>query len=123
MEYSESLNMRLTISLPEGIWTLKESSSPGRTEAATAARIQLGRDTDSEVIKEIKEKPGILTYQIARLLGVSIGRIDGSVTRLAERGEIDIQYALREGRLVKELYPKGFVVPREPKANIDKDLF
>jgi len=96
--------------------------SQKRIRAATAARLRLGLNTDSVIFNKIKENPGISTYNIAKILGSSIGRVDGSISRLQRRGEIDVQYVLREGRMIKELYPKGFVTQQEAEVRLDKEL-
>src|SRR2546428_976494 len=96
---------------------------PHQIEAATAARLRLGVTTDAEVQAKIAEKPGLSVYGLAQKLGCSVGRVDGSVARLEEQGKIDIQYAVREGKIVKELYPKGSITTStEQEVKIDKDM-
>jgi hypothetical protein len=92
------------------------------TSAATFARLQLGTSTDMRVLEAIRESPGISMYNIAKALQFAPGRVDGSVNRLQNRNEIDTQYTLRDGRIVKELYPKGFVQESKPEVKIDTDL-
>jgi len=93
---------------------------PDSTRAATMARWQLGRATDSEVFRLIRDHPGISPYRIAKLLKFQQGRVDGSVSRLKRNDEVEFQYVLKEGRLTKEVYPKGF--SPEPRKEIVLDL-
>lgn len=95
------------------------SSSPGRSEAATIARVSLGSATDREVMWTVASNPGISVYKTAKSLGFTAGRVDGSVARLQRRNEVDVQYVLRDGRLAKELYPKG--VASEPRDTVAFD--
>jgi hypothetical protein len=69
-----------------------------------------------------RNRPGISTYDTARLLGFSSGRVDGSVTRLQRQGEIGTEYVLREGRIAKELYPKGFAPDSQTELIVDRRL-
>ena len=97
--------------------------SQGRVRAAAAARLRVGLNTDSVILDKIKENPGISTYRIAKILHYSIGRVDGSISRLQERRKIDVQYVLCEGRLIKEIYPKGFITQQEAEVvRLDKEL-
>ncbi|MBI2938397.1 MAG: hypothetical protein HYY22_09335 [Thaumarchaeota archaeon] len=96
--------------------------SQERIRAATAARLQMGLNTDSVILNKIKENPGISTYHIAKILHFSIGRVDGSISRLQERKEINLQYVLREGRMIKEIYPKGFTQQEAEVVRFDKEL-
>ena len=90
--------------------------------AATAARIQLGYSTDLKVIQAIRENPGISMYNLGKTLNFAVGRIDGSIDRLQERGEVDVQYELRDGRISKGIYPKGFAGAANPEILIDANL-
>lgn len=92
------------------------------TSAATFARLQLGMSTDMRVLEAIRQSPGISMYHVAKVLQYALGRVDGSVNRLQNREEIDTRYILRDGRIVKELYPKGFVQESKPEIKIDSDL-
>lgn len=82
----------------------------------------MGLNTDSVILNKIKENPGISTYHIAKILHFSIGRVDGSISRLQERKEINLQYVLREGRMIKEIYPKGFTQQEAEVVRFDKEL-
>jgi|GEM_PF-2295395 hypothetical protein len=91
-------------------------------EAAVAARLSLGSTTDSAVIGVIRQHPGISAYEISKLLRFNPGRVDGSVSRLQASGEIVTRYVLHEGRLTKEIFPKGFLPEKPKEISIDMDL-
>ncbi len=92
------------------------------TSAATEARLQAGASTDLKILGIIRQNPGISTYGMAKMAQFAVGRVDGSVSRLLERDEIRVQYVLREGRIVKEIYPKGFIEKAKSEVELDIDL-
>jgi hypothetical protein len=94
-----------------------ESPGPARSAAATLAHVRLGSETDREVMRMVASSPGISVYKAAKSLGFTAGRVDGSVARLQGRDEVEVEYVLRDGRLAKELYPKGLASgPRDTIA-------
>ena len=93
---------------------MKSEKTEHRTREATEARISQGQNTDSKVLKIISSNPGLSSYQITKLAGSSNGLIDGSINRLRAKDAIDIRDVLRDGRRIREIYPKGFVHYHEP---------
>ncbi len=93
-----------------------------RTAAATAARVEAGSETDATILEKIRENPGLSTYQLAKILGSTIGKIDGSIDRLLTRGEVEERPVLRGGRLMKQVYPKGFVRKQERSVKLDGEF-
>lgn len=67
----------------------------------------LGKRTDNQVLTCVEKHPGATVGQIARYLGISNGRADGSVNRLAEEGRVEVKHFLRRGMLIKKVYPPG----------------
>lgn len=68
-----------------------------------------GRETDAQVLREVRRKPGSAVHDIAVKLGWSNGRVDGSVNRLISQGKVEVRHHLRRGALVKKVYPLHFV--------------
>ena len=93
-----------------------------QTLEATEARIELGKETDQNVLHTIKKNPGRSIYQIAKILNLTVGRTSGSVTRLLHRGEINSRYVVRDGKYVKEIYPKHFIEKSDRTIRLDKDF-
>jgi hypothetical protein len=97
----------------------RAGSSPSRSQAATLAHVRLGSATDREVMRMVDSRPGISVYEAARSLGFTAGKVDGSVARLQRRKKLDVGYVLRDGRLAKELYPKGLVSESQDTISFD----
>src|SRR5262245_53084593 len=88
------------------------------TDAATEARVRLGRATDDLIMAKVREFPGSSTYEVAKALSTSVGRVDGAVRRLQKRGMIEVQRAYRDGRLAKELYPHNYPIDDYMKQEV-----
>jgi hypothetical protein len=99
-----------------------EQLGPGRSEAATMAHVRLGSATDREVMRAVVSSPGISVYKAAKSLGFTAGRVDGSIARLQRRGEVDVRYVLRDGRLAKELYPRGTASGPRDTITFDSEI-
>lgn len=89
---------------------------------------QRGIDTDYVVMQRILEKSGSTVHEIARDLGWTNGRVDGSVNRLLKEGKIKVQHCIRRGMLVKKMYPaekeaRGPNVVEISKEMIDEGLW
>ncbi|MGQ9469737.1 MAG: winged helix-turn-helix domain-containing protein [Nitrososphaerales archaeon] len=52
-------------------------------DKAIEARKELGSKTDKVVLDILRKKPGLSTYELAKITGWSIGKVDGSLRRLA----------------------------------------
>ena len=92
-----------------------------RTRDATRARVTQGQITDTKILGIVKANPGLSIYQIAKIACVNTGLVDGSINRLREKNNVDIHNVLREGRRIKEVYPRGFVQYHEPEIRIAAD--
>jgi len=82
----------------------------------------LGKITDNEVLTYVKAHPGATIGQIARCLGISNGRADGSVNRLAEKRLVDVRHFLRRGMLIKKVYLLGQAIQRPEIVEISPEL-
>ncbi len=87
-----------------------------------------GRKTDSTILNIIKQKSGITVQEIANYLGWTNGRVDGSISRLAKKGKIHIQYFMRKKSFIKKVYPieekqRPFNVIEIPKEDIERSLW
>jgi hypothetical protein len=97
-------------------------------KGAPAIMQQRGISTDHVVMQRILEKPGSTVHEIARDLGWTNGRVDGSANRLLKEGKIRVQHCVRRGMLVKKMYPaeekiRDPNVLEIPKEMIDEDLW
>ncbi|MHB1868394.1 MAG: cell division protein FtsZ [Nitrososphaerales archaeon] len=99
------------------------STSKDRTRRASEARESQGLATESAVMNVIRGKPGISVYQISRILGSSIGLVDGAVKRLSDRDDVDTRQVLREGRITNEVYPKDYRIRPSPEIEVGSDMF
>ncbi len=82
----------------------------------------MGLSTDTEVLKIIKEQPGLTSHKIRKLLDFTRGKIDGSLNRLEERKEIELQLVLHNGKMAKEAYPYGSAQVKKPEIIIENEM-
>jgi DNA-binding Lrp family transcriptional regulator len=68
---------------------------------ATQKRRQIGEDTDEGLLKIIKKNPRLSLYELALEIGWGVGKVDGSVKRLHEKGLIKVECFIKAGRRVK----------------------
>lgn len=71
-----------------------------RTAKATEKRKELARVVDSKTIKYLKKKPASTIYDISKDLGWTIGKVQGSITRI--RGLLVVEKVIENGRLKKK---------------------
>lgn len=74
-------------------------------EGAPVVMRRRGERTDTIVMQRILEKNGSTVHEIAKDLGWTNGRVDGSVNRLLKEERIRVQHCIRRGMLVKKVYP------------------
>lgn len=71
-----------------------------RTEKATQARKEIGRETDQELLNYLKTSPDKTIYELHKTLGWSIGKIQKSLARLGD--SIVFEQDIERGRLKKK---------------------
>lgn len=91
-------------------------------KGAPAVMRQKGIHTDYLVMQRILEKPGSTVHEIARDLGWTNGRVDGSANRLFKDGKIRVQHFVRRGMLVKKMFPAGKEVRDPNVVEISKEM-
>lgn len=87
-----------------------------------------GRETDALALEEIELTPGVTVGELAEEFGWSNGKADGSVSRLAAEGRVQVKHILRRGNLVKKVYPQHYAAPHPghieiPLSMIDRDAW
>ncbi len=89
-------------------------------EKAAEKRKQIGEDTDQALLKVIVENPRLSLYELARETGWGVGKVDGSVKRLLEKGLVKVECFIKAGRRVKLISavdhkpsPDTFSVPKD----------
>jgi len=89
-------------------------------EKAAEKRKQIGEGTDEALFKVIGENPRLSLYELALETGWGVGKVDGSVKRLREKGVVKAEFFVRAGRRVKLISavdfkssPGVFSVPRD----------
>jgi len=87
-------------------------------ERAAEKRKQIGDDTDQTLFKVVVENPRLSLYELAQEIGWGVGKVDGSVKRLHEKGLVKVESFIKAGRRVKlvsavdyESSPDVFRVP------------
>ena len=78
---------------------------------------ELGKTTDSAVLKEIIVNPGSSVSAIAENLKWSNGKVDGSINRLLTERKVIVRYFLQRGTLLKRVYPNTFI--EKPKNIVE----
>jgi predicted transcriptional regulator len=82
-------------------------------EIGAEAKRNMGKETDRQLLKMIEENPGWTPYRLAQKLGWQVGRVDGSLRRLQKQGKVRVKQVLKQGRMVKKIYPLGYQ-PKHP---------
>jgi len=89
-------------------------------EKAAEKRKQIGEDTDQALFRVIVENPRLSLYELAQETGWGVGKVDGSVKRLHEKGLVKVECFIKAGRRVKlisavdyESSPDVFSVPQD----------
>jgi hypothetical protein len=89
-------------------------------EKAAEKRKQIGEGTDQVLLKAIVENPRLSLYELAQETGWGVGKVDGSVKRLHEKGLVKVECFVKAGRRVKlvsavdyESSPDAFRVPQD----------
>jgi hypothetical protein len=87
-----------------------------------------GSKTDEMVLAEINKKPKITIHELAEKLGWSNGKVDGSVKRLTKGNKVKVQHLLKNGVLIKEVFPLDYIQkPKNliniPTMFINKDIW
>lgn len=89
-------------------------------ERAAEKRKQIGEGTDQVLLKVVAENPRLSLYELAQEIGWGVGKVDGSVKRLHEKGLLKVECFIKAGRRVKlvsavdyESSPNVFSVPRD----------
>jgi hypothetical protein len=70
-------------------------------EKATEKRKQIGEGTDQVLFRVVVENPRLSLYELAQETGWGVGKVDGSVKRLHERGLVKVECFIKAGRRVK----------------------
>jgi hypothetical protein len=75
-----------------------------RTDKATERRMEIAREADDVVIQFMKENPASTIYEIAKALGWTTGKIQGSISRLKIRlgDKLTVENDISTGRLKKK---------------------
>jgi len=89
-------------------------------ERAAERRKQIGEGTDQVLFKVVVENPRLSLYELAQETGWGVGKVDGSVKRLHEKGLVKVECFIKAGRRVKlvsavdyESSPEVFRVPHD----------
>lgn len=70
-------------------------------EKAAEKRRRIGEDTDQTLLGVIREYPRLSLYELALETGWEVGKVDGSVKRLHEKGLVKFECFIKAGRRVK----------------------
>jgi hypothetical protein len=84
--------------------------------------LEKGRETDNAVLKVVRGHPGLGISDIAKKLGWTNGRVDGSVNRLISEEKVKVMHFSRKGILIKKVFPIGFESKSYKAFEIPKDL-
>jgi hypothetical protein len=93
-----------------------------RVSGAPVEMRKRGQTTDSMVFSEIVKKPGATISEIADVLGVSNGRVDGSISRLASKREVSVRHCIKRGMLVKMVFPADYPADQRDIVRIPKEM-
>lgn len=91
-------------------------------KGAPAMMRQKGIHTDYVVMQRILESPGSTVHEVARDLGWTNGRVDGSANRLLKERRIRIRHYIRRGILMKKMYPAGKEIREANVVEIAKEM-
>ncbi len=78
-----------------------DSMSDVLPSGAPAHMKSLGEKTDETVLNEITNQPNITLGEISRILGMTSGKVHGSINRLYDKGLIVVEEVVRNGILMK----------------------
>ena len=70
-------------------------------EKAAERRKQIGEGTDQVLFKVVVENPRLSLYELAQETGWGVGKVDGSVKRLREKGLVKVECFVKAGRRAK----------------------
>jgi len=70
-------------------------------ERAAERRKQIGEGTDQVLLKVVVENPRLSLYELAQETGWGVGKVDGSVKRLHDKGLVKVECFVKAGRRVK----------------------
>ena len=70
-------------------------------ERAAEKRKQIGEGTDQSLFKVVVVNPRLSLYELAQETGWGVGKVDGSVKRLHEKGLVKVECFIKAGRRVK----------------------
>jgi hypothetical protein len=71
-----------------------------QTEKATEKRMEMARKVDSIVIRHLKDKPSSTIYDISKDLGWTVGKVQGSITRIKD--SLVVEDSIENGRLKRK---------------------
>jgi len=96
-------------------------------EKAAEKRKRIGEDTDETLLEVIRENPRLSLYELALEIGWRVGKVDGSVKRLHEKGLVKVECFIKAGRRVKLVsaidYRPSFNVFTIPKDILENALW
>lgn len=75
-------------------------------EKAMARKTKKGRESEEFLLEIIRDYAGLSLYELAKKAKWTVGRVDGTVRRLLNSGEVFIKVIDRDGRRVNLVYPK-----------------
>jgi predicted transcriptional regulator len=72
-----------------------------KTEKATKARKNMGRDTDHELLGYLGDNPAKTIYELSKELDWSTGKVQKSIKRLDNKLTMDVDGDVESGRIRK----------------------
>jgi hypothetical protein len=66
-----------------------------------------GHESNQILLKAVREQPGLSMYELSREIGWKIGRVDGCVRRLLNKGKIRVEAIERNGRRTNLVFPRS----------------
>ena len=90
-------------------------------EIAVEARKRIGEETDKALLEVIRENPRLSLYELALEINWKVGKVDGSVKRLHEKGLVKVECFIKSGRRVKLVSAISYE-PSPETFNVPKDL-
>jgi hypothetical protein len=88
-----------------------------------AARRELGRRTDLELLKTVAYHPGMTIYELSKILEWSVGRTHGSLQRLIDDRKLVTQVVRKTGRHALLVFPFESISAELGEIRVDKRLF
>lgn len=77
-------------------------------EIGRESKILLGKQTDSKLMKFLKDNPGVTMFDASKALRWTIGKVQGAVARLEKSEQVILEKVLKDGRVVNLIYPAGY---------------